>query len=148
MPELVIWRRQKISKLRRDMDRMLERMLEEFGPVSCPGITLKSPYFELIETDRDLILRAEIPDMDPNNIEINITDNILTIAGEISLNPANKDINHGRIQRRYRTFSKSISVPKRIIISRVKATYEKGLFKVIMPKYSGEEKRGVKVRLR
>ncbi|MGD9161577.1 MAG: Hsp20/alpha crystallin family protein [Desulfobacteraceae bacterium] len=148
MPELVIWKRQKLSKLRREMDRMLERVLGEFGAAPCPGITLKKPHYDLIETGTDLILNAEIPGMDPNDIEIDITDNVLTIAGEIRQDTVNEDTDHHRLERRFSTFSRSISIPKRIVVSRVKATYEKGVLKIIMPKYSGEEKRGVKVRLR
>lgn len=148
MPELVIWKRQKISKLRKDMDRMLERILGEFGPASCPGTALKKPHFELVETDGDLILRAEIPGINPDDIEIDITDNVLTIAVEIRKNIISEDTAHHRFERRHSTFSKSIPIPKRIVASRVKAAYEKGLLKVIMPKYRGEEKRGVKVRLR
>ncbi len=148
MPELVIWKRQKIGKLRRDMDRMLERMLGEFAPASCPGITLKRPHFDLVETDRDIILRAEIPGINPDDIEIDITDNVLTISGEIRQDSVNKDADNHRYESRYSSFSKSIAIPKRIVASKAAATYEKGLLKVIMPKYSGEEKRGVKVRLR
>jgi len=148
MPELVIWKRQKISKLRKDMDRMLEKTLGEFGPSSCPGAALKKPHFELVETDRDIILSAEIPGMDPKDIEIGVIDNVLTITGEIRQNSVNEDINHRRLERRCSTFSKSISIPGRIIVSRIKGTYEKGLLKVIIPKYSGEEKRRAKVRLR
>jgi HSP20 family protein len=148
MPELVIWKRQKLSKLRREMDRMLERMLGEFGTASCPEITLKRPRFDLIETDTDLVLKADIPGIDPNDIEIDITDNILTVEGEIKQNSVNGDTGHHWIEKRYSNFSRSISIPKRIVASKVKATYEKGVLKIIMPKYSGEEKRGVKVRLR
>ena len=148
MPELVIWKRQKMSKLRREMDRMLQRVLGEFGSASCPAITLKRPRFDLVETDKDLILKAELPSIDPDDIEIDITDNVLTISGEIRQDSVNEGTGHHRFESRYSKFSKSIPIPKRIITSRVKASYEKGLLKVIMPKYSGQEKRGVKVRLR
>ena len=148
MPELVVWKRQKISKLRREMDRMLERMLGEFGSMSWPGTRLKIPHFDIAETDTDLILRAEIPGVNPDDIEIDITDNVLTIAGEIRQDYVNEYEDNHHFERKHSTFSKSISIPRRIVASRVKATYEKGLLKIIMPKYSGEEKRGVKVRLR
>ena len=148
MPELIVWKRQKMSKLRREMDRMLQRMLGEFGSASCPAITLKKPHFDLVETDEDLILRTELPGIDPDDIEIDITDNVLTISGEIRQDTVNEGTDHHRFESRHSTFLKSIPIPKRIITSRVKATYEKGLLKIIMPKYSGEEKRGVKVRLR
>jgi HSP20 family protein len=148
MPELVIWKRQKLSKMRKDMDRMLERILGEFSNASFQEIKIRRPHFELVETDTELVLRAEIPDMDPDDIEIDITDNVLTISGEIINNSVSKDGVHHSFGRRHSNFSKSILIPKRIVASRVKATYVQGLVKVIMPKYSGEEKRGVKVRLR
>jgi HSP20 family protein len=147
MPELVIWKRQQLNKLRRDMDRMMERVLGDFRPASSPGIGLKRPQFDLIETDKDLILRAEIPGINPNDIEIDITDNIITIEVEIRKDSAGENERHYWIERRYGTFSRSIPIPRRIILSRVKATYEKGVLKVVMPKYSGEEKRGLKVKL-
>lgn len=148
MPELVIWKKRKISRLRREMDRMLERMLGEFHPVSSAGITWKQPSYDLTETEKDIVLMAEIPGVDPDKLEIDITDNILTIEGEIQQESVSEDENHHRIERRYGSFSRSIPIPRRIILSGVKATYEKGVLKVVMPKFSGEEKRGVKVRLR
>jgi HSP20 family protein len=148
MPELVIWKRQQISKLRKDMDRMLERVLGEFRPASSPGFALKRPHYDLIETDKDLILNAEIPGINPNEIEIDITDNVLTIEGETSQDTVSEGENHHYVERRYGTFSRSIPLPRRIVLSRVRATYKDGVLKVVMPKYSGEEKRGIKVRLR
>lgn len=147
MPELVIWKRQQISKLRKDMDRMLESVLGEFRPVSSTGVALKRPKYDLVETDEELILKAEIPGINPNEIEIDITDNILTIEGEIRQENVSEDENHHRIERRYGAFSRSIPIPRRIVLSKVKASYNNGVLQVVMPKYSGEEKRGVKVRL-
>lgn len=147
MPELIIWKRQQMSKLRKDMDRMLERVMGEFRPFSTPGFAVRRPSYDLVETDKELILRAEIPGVNPDDIEIDITDNILTIEGEIRQDTVNEDENHHWIERRYGTFSRSIPIPRRIILSKVKATYNKGVLKVVMPKYSGEEKRGVKVKL-
>lgn len=147
MPELVIWKRQKISKLRREMDRMLEKMLGEFRPASCQEIALNKPHYDLVESDDGIILKVEIPSVNPDDIEIDITDNILTIKGEIKQDAACEDGNHHWDQRRYRSFSRSIPISHRIVLSRVKATYKKGVLKIVMPKYSGEEKRGVRVKL-
>ena len=148
MPELVIWKKQQISKLRRDMDRLLERVIGEFGPVSSQDTLLRRPRYDLVETDKELILMAEIPGINPDDIEIDITDNILTIEGEIRQDTMTEDESHHRVERRYGSFSRSIPIRRRIILSEVKAAYSNGVLKVVMPKYSGEEKRGVKVRLR
>lgn len=148
MPELVTWKQRQISRLKRDMDRMLRRVLGEFSAPCSSGITWGQPSYDLTETEKDLILKAEIPGVDPDKLEIDITDNILTIEGEVRKESVSDEENYHRIERRYGSFSRSIPIPRRIVISKVKATYRKGVIKIVMPKYSGEEKRGVKVRLR
>ena len=148
MPELVIWKQQRINRLKRDMDRMLERVMGEFGTASCPEINWKRPSYDLKETDKNLILKAEIPGVDPDKLEIDITDNILTIEGDVRQEEVCEGQNYRRVERRYGSFSRSIPIPGRIVLSKVKATYKKGILKIVMPKYSGEEKRGLKVRLK
>ena len=148
MPELVIWKKRKINSLRRDMNQMLQRVLGEFQPGPSPGITWRQPSYDLTETEKELILKAEIPGVDPDKLEIDITDNILTIEGETKQEAVSQRENYHRIERRYGSFSRSIPIPRRIILSRVKATYKKGVLTIVMPKYSGEEKRGVRVRLK
>ena len=148
MPELVIWKQRRIDRLKRDMDRMLQRVMGDFQTSPRSRTIWKQPSYDLTETGKELILMAEIPGADPDKLEIDITDNILTIGGEIQQETVSEKRNYHRIERRYGSFSRSIPIPRRIVLSKVKATYEKGVLKIIMPKYSGEEKRGVKVRLR
>ena len=148
MPELVIWKQRRIDRLKRDMDRMVQRMLSEFRAASTPGTTWKQPSYDLIETEKEIVLKAEMPGVDPNNLEIDITDNILTIEGETKQETVSQEESYHRIERRYGSFSRSIPIPQRIVLSKVKATYKKGILTIVMPKFSGEEKRGVKVRLR
>jgi len=148
MPELVIWKQRRIGRLKRDMDQMVQRMLSEFRAASTPGTTWKPPSYDLIETEKEIVLKAEIPGVDPNKIEIDITDNILTIEGETKQEAVSHEESYHRIERRYGSFSRSIPIPRRIVLSKVKATYKKGILTIVMPKFSGEEKRGVKVRLR
>jgi HSP20 family protein len=148
MPELVIWKQRRIDRLKRDMDRMLQRVMGDFQTSPCSLTIWKQPSYDLTETGKELILMAEIPGADPDKLEIDITDNILTIGGEIQQQTVSEKRNYHRIERRYGSFSRSIPIPRRIVLSKVKATYEKGVLKIVMPKYSGEEKRRVKVRLR
>lgn len=148
MPELIIWKKRKMNRLKRDMDRMMQSMLVEFRTAFSPGTDWKQPSYDMTETDKDLILKAEIPGVDPNKIEIDITDNILTIEGETIQKAFSVNESHQRIEKRYRSFSRSIPIPRRVILSKVKATYKNSVLKIVMPKYSGEEKRGVKVRIK
>jgi HSP20 family protein len=148
MPELIIWRKQQLNRLRRDMDRMIERMLGEFSPTQTAGLIKRGPSIDLVETDQTLVLRAEIPGVDPKNLEIDITDNVLTIDGEIKQENIREDENYHRVERNYGSFSRSIQLPCRIVLEDVKATYRKGVLKIVMPKCRPEEARRIKVKLR
>jgi HSP20 family protein len=148
MPELIVWKKRKMNRLKRDMDRMMQNILAEFRTAFSPGTDWKQPSYDMTETEQELILKAEIPGVDPNKLEIDITDNILTIEGETRQEAVSGNESHRRIERRYRSFSRSIPIPRRVILSKVKATYKKNVLKIVMPKYSGEEKRGVRVRLK
>lgn len=147
MPELIIWRKQQLNRLRKDMDRMFERMLGEFSPTPTAGLIRRGPSIDLVETDQTLVLRAEIPGVDPKDLEIDITDNVLTIDGEIKQENIREDENYHRVERNYGSFSRSVQLPCRIVLEDVKATYRKGVLKIVMQKCRPEETIRVKVKL-
>jgi HSP20 family protein len=148
MPELVIWKKKQISRLKKDIDSMMERMLVEFKHLTSSGVRLKRPDYDLVETDSELVLRVDMPGVEPDNIEITIMGNVISIEGKISEEILFGDENHHLTEKRTSTFSRSIPIYRRICISKVRATYENNVLQVVMPMYSGEEKRGVRVRLR
>jgi HSP20 family protein len=148
MPELVIWKRKQISRLKEEMDSMMERMLDEYRYLSSTVVRFKRSDYDLVETDNELILRVDMPGIAPNDIEMTITGNVILIEGKIREETVSGDENHHVIEKRTSTFSRSIPVHRRICLSKVRATYENNVLQVVMPMYSGEEKRGVRVRLR
>jgi HSP20 family molecular chaperone IbpA len=82
------------------------------------------------------------------DIEITITGNVISIDGRVSEERVQDDESHHLVEKRSATFSRSIPIHRRICLSKVRATYENDVLEIIMPMYSGEEKRGVRVRLR
>ena len=77
MPGLIIWKNQEIDKLRRDMDRLFARLRDDFGMPPFPKIGRDVPFIDLSETEDDLIIKAEIPGIDPEDLDISITEDIL-----------------------------------------------------------------------
>lgn len=148
MPELVIWKKRQINRLKKDMDNMMERMLVEFKHLSSTGDRLKRRDYDLVETDNELILSIDMPGIDPDDIEITITGNVISIEGRGVQERASGDENHHLIDKKKTAFSRSIPIHRRICLSKVRATYENDVLQIVMPMYSGEEKRGVRVRLR
>ncbi|NLA75721.1 MAG: Hsp20/alpha crystallin family protein [Deltaproteobacteria bacterium] len=147
MPELVIWKRKKISRLKKDMNSMMERMLGEFLHPSSPGARLNRPEYNLSETDKELVLTVSMPGFDPDNIDVAITGSILSIKAVRNQETLYRDERPPVAGKSTNSFSISISIRRRIILSKVKAVYENGILQVVMPRYSGEEKRGVRVRI-
>ena len=147
MPELVIWKKKQITRLKKDIDSMMERMLGEFQHLASHCARLKRPDYDLFETDNELILRVDMPDVAPDDIKIDITGNVITIEGKTGHEIISGDLNHHTVEKKQSSFARSIPINRRIVLSKVKATYENGVLQVVMPMYSGEEKRGVRVRL-
>ncbi len=77
MAGLIVWKNQEIDKLRRDIDRLFDRLWDDFGVPLSTRIEREIPSIDLSETEDTLIIRAEVPGINPEDLEISITDNIL-----------------------------------------------------------------------
>jgi len=148
MPGLIVWKTQYINRLKRDMDRMFDTMWGEFAPSLSPRIRERTPFIDLTETKSNLILKAEVPGVGPDDIEIDITDKILTIKGEARREIIEEEENSHRIERSYGSFSRSIQLPCRVIIDDIKAVFKNGILKITMPKCSPETARKIKIEVK
>jgi HSP20 family protein len=148
MPGLIVWKTQHINRLKRDMDRLFDTMWGEFAPAIRPRIVDRMPFIDLTETKSNLILRAEIPGVDPKDLEINIADKMLTIKGEATQEIIEEEEYRQRPERRYGSFSRSIQLPCRVILDDIKATFKNGILKITMPKCAPEMARKIKITLK
>ena len=145
MPGLIIWKNQQVDRLRKDMDRMFDRLWGEFGLSTFPIAFRDFPGFDLSETDDSMIVTAEVPGMNPDHIHIDISEISLSIKGEIRQNSVHDKIGNVRSEMRYGTFSKQIHLPCRIAVEKVNATYKDGILSIKMPKLREAKTREVKI---
>ena len=148
MPGLIIWKNQEINKLRRDMDRLFSRLWDDFGMPHFTRPSRNIPFIDLSETEDDLILKAEIPGLNPEDLDIYITDDILTIKGEMKQELVKEGENYHRMERRYESFSRSIQLPCRVMIEDVEATHREGIVTIIMPKCKPEITQKVRIKIK
>ena len=147
MPELIIWKNQEINKLRRDMDRLFARLWDDFGMPHFQRPSRDIPFIDFSETKDNLILKAEIPGLNPEDLDISITDDILTIKGEMKREVVEESENYHRMERRYESFSRNIQLPCRVMIEDVEATYREGIVTIIMPKCKPEISQKVTIKI-
>ena len=147
MPGLILWKDQEINKLRRDMDRLFTRLWDDFGMPFLPRTVKRFPYIALSETEDNLIIKAEVPGINPEDLEISITDDTLTIKGKLKGVLVNKREDYHIMEKRHGFFSRSIQLPCKVIIEDVKATYKKGFLYIIMPKYKPDIALKIKIKI-
>ena len=145
MTALEIWRNQQISRLRKDMDRLFDRVWGEFGPFLSPRAVRMVPFINMAETERNLIIKVKIPDMDPEDLDIAVTENILTIKGKSKREFTKDGETYHRTERRYDSFSRVLQLPCKIVIDDVEATYNDGILEIVMPKCKPEKGKKIKI---
>lgn len=145
MSGLDVWRNQQIDRLRKDMDRIFDRMWGEFGLSLFPRSTRELPFLDLSEKGDTLILEAEIPGIDPEDLDISVDDDTIRIIGESRQDEIKSSGNYHRMERRYGSFSRTIKLPCRVMVDDVSAEYRKGILKITMPKCKTEKTRKLKV---
>ena len=148
MPGLIIWKDQEINRMKKDMDRLLSKLRNDFGMPLFPRTDTRAHFIELSETQDHLIAKAQVPDIDPENLEISITDEMLTIKGEVKHERVRQEKNYNSVERIKDTFSRTIKLPCRVKLEDVEATYQEGVLNISMPKCKPEIAHGVKVKIK
>jgi HSP20 family protein len=148
MSELVLWKKQELDKLRKDLDLLFRRFRRGFGVPRSLLEAAESFSTELSETDELLVLSTGLPGIKPEDIEISVTDDTLNLKAEARQDSVDQKEDFQRIEKSYRSFSRSISLPCRIIAEDVKATYKDDILRIELPKFKPKKARGVIVDMR
>src|ERR1700737_2467349 len=104
---------------------------ESFGRTAQEAsITPGAPPVDIYETEQELVVKADLPDIDPKDVDVRVENNILTIRGERKFEKEEKEENFHRIERRYGTFTRSFTLPNTVNPDSVKADFENGVLKI------------------
>lgn len=148
MPALIIWKDQEIGKLKKDIDRLFLRLCDDFGMNILPSNFRDYPAFEESETEDYLIFNVDIPGVDPEDLDISITEDFLSIKGKSSKGSIKQDNAYRKEERRVNSFSRSIQLSCRVRVEDVRATYKEGILTIIMPKQEQEMSHTFKIKVK
>ena len=146
MFELIPWRRNRgvLAGPRKDL---LDWFFEDF---SLPDFWTAErewvPPFDLSETEKEVIVKAELPGMDVKDIDIALTDGLLTIKGERQLEKEDKKENYHRIERQFGSFSRSLNLGTKVRSEGIEAAYKDGILTVTLPKVEASKPRRIEVK--
>jgi HSP20 family protein len=122
-----------LDSLQSDMNRLFDGFFG--GRLGDGGATRRwIPAMDLVETDDHLVLRADLPGMDEDDLEIEVKDGVLTISGERKAEHEQKTEGFYRVERAFGSFSRSLSLPDGIDAEKVSANFDRGVLEVKIPK--------------
>ena len=150
--ELQVWKPFRESVPFREIERMtrdLGRFWDSFFGGGSKGRVEGEwlPSLDLAETDNELVVKAELPGMDPKDIDISLSDGTLTIKGEKKQEKEEKKSDYHFIERSYGAFTRSIQLPRQVEREKISASYKNGLLRITLPKSEEAKKKEVKIKV-
>ena len=120
--------------------------LEPFGAFR-QGWNAFSPQVDVAETDSEIVVSAELPGLDDEDIEVSLARGLLTISGEKKQEKEKKGRNYYHVERSYGSFQRSVPLPSEVDAGKVDAVFKNGVLTITLPK-AGGTKPGKKITIK
>ncbi|MFB3885474.1 MAG: Hsp20/alpha crystallin family protein [Thermodesulfobacteriota bacterium] len=115
------------------MSRLFDETLSHLWKEEVPRRAW-SPPVDILETENEVILKVDLPEMNQSDIEIKVEENTLIIQGERKFIKEDPHGNYLKIERPYGTFQRTFAIPRMIDLEKIKAAYKDGVLRIVLPK--------------
>jgi HSP20 family protein len=122
-----------VDSLQSEVNRVFDAFFGNGGAVATRSRRWV-PAMDLLETDDHLILRADLPGLGHDDVEIEIKDGVLSVSGERRAEHEDKSEGYYRVERAFGSFSRSLSLPRGVNADAVDASFDDGVLEVRIPK--------------
>jgi HSP20 family protein len=143
-----------VSTWEREIDRVFDdfrRLLpwpRLWGAERWPAeVELRMPAVDVYEEGDEIVVKAEIPGMSKEDIEVNLSDSVLTLTGEKKKEEEIKEHDYYRCERSFGSFSRTIQLPSEVKADQAKATFKDGVLEVHLPKTEEAKQKAIKVKV-
>jgi HSP20 family protein len=133
------------STLQDQINRLFNDAFERTGQES--NLTAWAPAVDIYETAHELVVKADLPDIDPKDLDIRVENNILSIRGERKFEKKVNEDNYLRVERAYGAFSRSFSLANTVNPDGIKADYQNGVLTLVIPKREEAKPKQIKVNV-
>ncbi len=120
--------------MQREIDRLFGDFTRGFPAFSSGGAIDLLPNIDVTEADKQIEITAELPGLEDRDVQVNVADNVLTIRGEKKTEKEEEDKTYRLVVRSYGSFVRSLELPAGVNPDAIKASIDKGLLKVTVPK--------------
>jgi HSP20 family protein len=133
------------TTLQEQFNRLFSDAFERTSEES--NLTSWAPAVDIYETEHELVVKADVPDVDPKDLDIRVENNILTIRGERKFEKQVDENNYLRVERAYGSFTRSFSLANTVNAEAIKADYQNGVLTLSIPKREEAKPKQIKVNV-
>jgi HSP20 family protein len=133
------------STLQEQVNRLFGNVLDRSAEES--NLTTWAPAVDIYETEHELVVKADLPEVDARELDIRVENNLLTIRGERKFEKKVNQDNYLRVERAYGSFSRSFSLANTVNSEAIKADYLNGVLTLTIPKREEAKLKQIKVNV-
>src|SRR5215475_304965 len=133
------------TTLHDQFNRLFNDVFERKGEET--SLTAWAPAVDIFETEHELVVKADLPDVDPKDLDIRVENNVLTIRGERKFEKKVSEENYLRVERSYGAFARSFSLANTVNSENIKADYQNGVLTLTVPKREEAKPKQIKVNV-
>lgn len=128
------------------MNRLFDQSLPQSRDVEGSLFTgTWTPSVDIFETENSIVLKADLPEVNPAEVDIRVEDNMLYLRGERKMEKEVTEENYHRVERSYGSFARSFALPHTIASDRITAEYKNGVLRITLPKREESKPKQIKV---
>ena len=130
----------------RELDRVFDNV---FGNPAISRSTANNtwaPPIDVVDADDHVEFRAEVPGLSENDVQVSITENVLTIKGEKKSESVDKNVDYHVVERSYGQFQRSFGLPKNLRTDDIDASFKRGVLTISVPKIKKEQAKEIPIR--
>src|SRR5271155_4433801 len=133
------------ATLQEQVNRLFGNALDRSSEES--NLTAWAPAVDIYETEHELVVKADLPEVDPKELDIRVENNLLTIRGERKFEKKVSEDHYLRVERAYGSFSRSFSLANTVDADAIKADYQNGVLTLTIPKREEAKPKQIKVNV-
>jgi len=134
-----------VSTLQDQVNRLFQEGFERASGES--SLSAWAPAVDIYETEHELVVKADLPDVDPKDLDIRVENNLLTIRAERKFEKKVNEENYLRVERSYGSFARSFTLANTVNSEAIKADYQNGVLTLSIPKREEAKPKQIKVNV-
>ena len=137
--------------LQREMNRVFDRFFDDFTPTRLWNDEISGSYLPRVDVKdagKEIRVEAELPGMDEKDIDISVSDNVLTLRGEKKMEREEKEAGFFHIERSYGKFRRAIPLPEEVDTGNVEAVFRRGILTVHLPKRPESQRKSKRIEIK